>query len=83
MLHCRYEFAWGAVMNDIVDRILNSYQLLQPLDAADVAESRKKISRYLESLAAAGHGDAKQLQVYGLAYLKELNEGRDPRFSGC
>jgi hypothetical protein len=21
--------------------------------------------------------------IYGLAYLKELHEGRDPRFTGC
>jgi hypothetical protein len=30
-----------------------------------------------------GQRDAKQLTVYGLAYLKELHEGRDPRFTGC
>jgi hypothetical protein len=34
-------------------------------------------------LAAAGQRDAGQLTVYGLAYLKELHEGRDPRFTGC
>jgi hypothetical protein len=48
-----------------------------------VADSRRKITRYIESLASAGHSDAQQLAVYGLAYLKELHEGRDPRFTGC
>jgi hypothetical protein len=48
-----------------------------------VADSRRKITGYIESLAAAGQRDAKQLTVYGLAYLKELHEGRDPRFTGC
>jgi hypothetical protein len=35
------------------------------------------------SLASAGQSDAQQLAVYGLAYLKELHEGPDPRFTGC
>jgi hypothetical protein len=70
-------------MNDIVERILNAYQLKRPLDAERVADSRRKISRYLESLASAGQRDTKQLTIYGLAYLKELHEGRDPRFTGC
>jgi hypothetical protein len=48
-----------------------------------VSDSRRKVTRYIESLAAAGQSDAQRLAVYGLAYLKELHEGRDPRFTGC
>jgi hypothetical protein len=70
-------------MNDIVKRILNAYQLKRPLDAERVADSRRKISRYLESLASAGQRDTKHLTIYGLAYLTELHEGPDPRFTGC
>jgi hypothetical protein len=70
-------------VQDLVDRILNDYQLIRPLDAERVADSRRKISGYLESLASAGQRDVKQLTIYGLAYLKELHEGRDPRFTGC
>jgi hypothetical protein len=70
-------------MNDVVDRILNTYQLVRPLDAERAADSRRKITRYIESLTSAGQSDAQQLAVYGLAYLKELHEGRDPRFTGC
>lgn len=70
-------------MNEVVDRILNKYALVRTLDEARVAESREKISRYIEKLAAAGQKDTHQLTVYGLAYLKELHEGRDPRFTGC
>ena len=66
-----------------LDRILNRYALVRTLDEARVAESREKISRYIEKLAAAGQKDTRQLTVYGLAYLKELHEGRDPRFTGC
>jgi hypothetical protein len=36
-----------------------------------------------EKLTAAGQKDTHQLTVYGLACLKELHEGRDPRFTGC
>jgi hypothetical protein len=71
------------VMNDLVDRILSIYQLMRPLDPDRVSDSRQRITRYIESLASAGQSDAQQLAVYGLAYLKELHEERDPRFTGC
>jgi hypothetical protein len=70
-------------MNDVVDCILTTYQLVRLLDAERAADSRRKITRYIESLTSAGQSDAQQLAVYGLAYLKELHEGRDPRFTGC
>ena len=70
-------------MNDLIDRILDTYQLMRPLDPDLVSDSRRKITRYLESLASAGQGDVQQLAEYGLAYLKELHEGPDPRFTGC
>jgi len=70
-------------MNDLVDRILSIYQLMRPLDPDRVSDSRQRITRYIESLASAGQSDAQQLAVYGLAYLKELHENRDPRFTGC
>ena len=70
-------------MNDVVERILNAYQLMRPLDAERVSDSRLKITKYIESLLTDGHRDAEQLTIYGLAYLKELHEGRDPRFTGC
>jgi hypothetical protein len=56
---------------------------MRPLDAERIADSRRKIRPYLESLASAGQSDIQQLTVYGLAYLKEMHEERDPRFSGC
>jgi hypothetical protein len=70
-------------MKDVVDRILNTYQLTRPLDPARVSDSRLKITRYIESLASAGQSDTQKLAMYGLAYLKEMHEGRDPRFTGC
>ena len=70
-------------MNDVIDRILSTYQLMRPLDPDRVSDSRWRITRYIESLASAGQSDPHQLAVYGLAYLKELHEKRDPRFTGC
>jgi hypothetical protein len=67
----------------VVDRILNTYQSRRPLDADRVEDSRRKIAGYLGSLMSAGQRDARQLTIYGLAYLEELHEGRDPRFTGC
>jgi hypothetical protein len=81
LLQCVY---FGVcVMNDVVERILNTYQSMCPLDAERAADSRQRISRYIESLASAGQRDDEQLTIYGLAYLTELHEGPDPRFTGC
>jgi hypothetical protein len=85
MVHCGYcsAFILEFVMNDVIEIILNTYQSMCPLDAERVADSRQKISRYIETLSSAGQRDAEQLTIYGLAYLTELHEGQDPRFTGC
>ena len=70
-------------MNDVIERILNAYQLMCPLEAGQAADLRQKISRYIEILASAGQRDTEQLTIYGLAYLTELHEGHDSRFTGC
>jgi hypothetical protein len=41
-------------MNDVIDRILSTYQLMRPLDPDCVSDSRQRITRYIESLASAG-----------------------------
>jgi hypothetical protein len=85
MLHCRYcsAFVSELAMIDVINRILSTYQSMCPLDAERATDSREKISRYIENLASAGERDAEQLTIYGLAYLTELQEGHDPRFTGC
>ena len=70
-------------MNDVVDRVLKTYELMGKLDADRAAESREKMAAYIETLVSAGQSDAQKLAVYGLAYLKQLHEGPDPRFTGC
>jgi hypothetical protein len=67
-----------------VNRILSTYQLMRPLDPRPRFRFKaENYPIYVESLASAGQSDAQQLAVYGLAYLKELHEERDPRFTGC
>jgi hypothetical protein len=83
MLHCDAVALGVLSMNEIVDRVLDTYKLTRELDAAQVAESREKIIRYIDKLASAGQNDPHQLVVYASAYLKELHEGPDPRFTGC
>jgi hypothetical protein len=86
MLHCSYRIAelWSLFsMNEVVDRVLKTYELNHELDPARVAQSREKITRYIDTLASAGQSDTHQLAEYALAYLKELHEGPDSRFTGC
>lgn len=70
-------------MNDVVERVFRTYELTGKLDARRAAESRKKMAAYIETLVSTGQSDAQELAEYGLAYLKQLHEGPDPRFTGC
>jgi hypothetical protein len=72
-----------AMMDDVIDRVLTTYSLIRPLRSSEIDASREKIGGYLEKLAKAGQTDVHELTVYGLAYLKELHEGPNPRFTGC
>jgi hypothetical protein len=85
MMHCDHcsAFILEFAMNDVVELILNTYQSMRPLDIERAADSRQKISRYIETLASAGQRDTEQLTIYGLAYLTELHEGQDLQFTGC
>jgi hypothetical protein len=80
---CSAAFSEFSVNDEVIDRVLSTYALTRELDAARVAQSRERIIRYIDTLACAGQNDAQELAVYALAYLKELHEGPDPRFTGC
>ncbi len=66
-----------------VESILNAYDPIKNCDQARVAELRAKLARYVETIAPSCRMDSERLQEYGSAYLRELNEGKDPRFTGC
>jgi hypothetical protein len=70
-------------MDDAVDRVMASYENLPALERLGREEIRMKVSQYLEKLSSAGHSDAEELTFYGLAYLRILHEGPDPRYTGC
>jgi hypothetical protein len=74
---------FGVSMREIVDQALGTYELTSKMDAAELAQSRDRITRYLDKLMSAGQVDPRQLTEYARAYLKEMHEGRDPRFTGC
>ena len=67
-------------MDDVVERVMASYETYERLERKD---SRIKVGQYLEKLASAGHRDVEELTYYGLAYLRILHEGPDPRYTGC
>ena len=63
-------------MDDVVERVLRTY-------GSTDAHSRTKIATYLQKLNSAGQRDRNALAEFGLAYLKEMHEGPDRRYSGC
>jgi hypothetical protein len=70
-------------MNDAVDRVMASCELLPALERFGREEIRVKVGQYLEKLSSAGHSDIEELAFFGLAYLRILHEGPDPRYTGC
>ena len=71
------------VMRDIVDRALRTYEFAEELNISQLAYSRYRIERYIDTLMTAGQEDPQRLTEFAVAYLKELYEGRDSRFTGC
>jgi hypothetical protein len=70
-------------MDDAVERVMASYDNLPALGRFGREEIKVKVGQYLEKLSSAGHRDAEELTFYGLAYLRILHEGPDPRYTGC
>jgi hypothetical protein len=70
-------------VKEIIDQALGTYEFAGTMDAAQMAQSRQRMARYIDTLISAGRNDPLQLTEYAQAYLKEMLEGRDPRFTGC
>ena len=73
----------GGRVDDAVDRVMASYEKLPAIEGLGLEEIRVKVGQYLAKLSSAGHSDAEELIFYGLAYLRILHEGPDPRYTGC
>ena len=67
-------------MDDVVERVMTSYEIYECQGRQDI---RVRVGQYFETLASAGHRDVEELTYYGLAYLRMLHEGPDPRYSNC
>ena len=70
----------GWAMDHVVERVMTSCENYERQGREDI---RAKVGQYLEKLASAGHRDVEELTYYGLAYLRILHEGPDPRYSNC
>jgi hypothetical protein len=57
-------------MNDIVERCLNTFGMMQGLTQQDLDERRADLTGYIEKLHAEGEEDADRLAVNGLTYLR-------------
>ena len=62
-------------MDNIVDRVMNSYRIELVQDIQRHNEVKAKLRKYLATLSSAGQRDADQLIEYGVAYLRGLHEG--------
>ncbi|HWX58094.1 hypothetical protein [Bradyrhizobium sp.] len=69
-------------MREVIEQAFKSYELTEAMDAAQVALWRERVTRYIDSLMLAGQCDPHRLTEYARAYLKEMHEGPDPRFTG-
>jgi hypothetical protein len=70
-------------MDNAVDRVMASFDSLPDLERLGREEIRLKVGQYLEKLSSAGLRDVEELTCFGLAYLRILHEGPDPRYTGC
>lgn len=70
-------------MSEIIDRVLGSYEKALELNAVQIFQSRERVTRYIEKMMSVGRTDPDELTECAFAYLKEMHEGRDPRFTGC
>jgi hypothetical protein len=57
-------------MDDAVDRVMASYEILPALEHLGREEIRVKVGQYLEKLSSAGHRDADELTYYDPAKCK-------------
>jgi hypothetical protein len=70
-------------MDEVVDRVMNSTEMKSILDNESREEFKVKTRNYIATLSSGGRKDVDQLTECGLAYLHQLLEGPDPRYTGC
>lgn len=69
-------------MENAIDRIMQTYDLLLNRTAAASDEARAKVTEYVRTLVEAGEKDTHRLTVCGLTYLRQLDGTTDPVKAG-
>ena len=69
-------------MEAVIDRIMQTYNLLVDRSAAATEEARAKVTEYIKTLFEAGERDTHRLTVCGLTYLRERDGSNDPVKAG-
>ncbi len=69
-------------MDPVINRIMQTYDLLVSSSAAATAEARQKVTNYITMLYEAGERDDHRLTVCGLTYLRQLDGSSDPVKAG-
>lgn len=70
-------------MEEVVNRVMDTFGMIRSVNFEGLEQSRASLTNYIEMLSSAGETDAHRLAIFGLAYLRELHDGPDPRFTGC
>ncbi len=70
-------------MDEVVDRVIHTFGMMRNLDEEGLREARASVDSYISKLSSAGETDPKRLAVFGLAYLRNRQDGSPPGFSGC
>ena len=70
-------------MDEVVDRIIHTFGMMRSLDEEGLREARESVDNYIGTLSSAGETDPKRLAVYGLAYLRNREDGPPPGVTGC
>lgn len=70
-------------MEQVIDRIISTFGMMRSLNEETLTQSRAVLTAYIEKLSSAGETDTQRLAVFGLAYLRDLHDGRPEKYTGC
>ena len=70
-------------MNEVIDRVIHTFGMMRNLSEDALHEARESLGSYIETHSSAGETDPQRLAVYGLAYLRNRQDGLSPKFTGC
>jgi hypothetical protein len=87
-VHCNLSMPFGLLilellsMKEIVDRVMRSARATS-ISNLSQTELRNKVGNYVKLLSSAGKRDSDELIDLGVAYLHDIIDGPDPRYTGC